>query len=247
MDDPMDENTRGMDRIGVEFPCWHKMLHLRHSQLTGGGHHRIEVPRGFAIDEIAFGIALPGMNDRDVRDDSAFHDISFAIKLADLLAFGNDGPNAGFGEKGRNASAACANPLRQGALRVEFEFEFPGKKLLRKKLILADIGRNHLLDLPSLKQNAETRAIDSRVIGDDGQVFRPKFVDRLDQFMWNAAETEAARHERHAVLEYVGKSRTSIRINLIHAHDPRVRALPVTRAANSGSWFLSRIFAFSEG
>jgi hypothetical protein len=42
------------------------MLDLGHRHLAGGRHHRVEVAGGLAEDEIALGIGLPGMDQRDV-------------------------------------------------------------------------------------------------------------------------------------------------------------------------------------
>ena len=62
--------------------------------LRGGRHHRIEVARGLAVDEIALGVALPGMDERDVGGEPGFHHERLVVEIADLLAFGDDGADA---------------------------------------------------------------------------------------------------------------------------------------------------------
>ena len=73
-------------------------------------------------------------------------------------------------KKAGNAGAAGADALGQRALRVEFELEFAGEILLGEKLVLADIGRDHLPDLPRFQQHAEADAVDAGIVGDDGQI-----------------------------------------------------------------------------
>src|SRR5882724_111010 len=57
-------------------------------------HDRIEVARRLAIDEVALGIALPGMHDGKIGEDAALHDIALAVELALLLALGDEGADA---------------------------------------------------------------------------------------------------------------------------------------------------------
>ena len=130
------------------------------------------------IDEIAFRVALPGVDEREVGDQAALHDIGLAVELAHLLALGDHGADAGLGEEGRDAGAAGADALGERALRVEFDLELAGEDMLREHLVLADIGRDHLLDLPGLEQQAEAAAVDARIVGDDGQILDAGIADR---------------------------------------------------------------------
>src|SRR5208283_593192 len=129
MDDAMDENAWRMNRVGIDFPGFDEMLDLRHGDLAGCRHHRIEVARRLAINEIAFGIALIGVNNGDIGDKSAFHDIGRAVEFAQFLPLGNECTDTSLCEKRRNTGPACPNSLGERALRVEFEFEFAGEIL----------------------------------------------------------------------------------------------------------------------
>lgn len=71
-----------------------QFLDLGHGHLARGRHHRIEVPGGHPIDQIALGIALPGLHDRQIGDKPPLHDVLLAIELADFLAVCDDGPDA---------------------------------------------------------------------------------------------------------------------------------------------------------
>src|SRR6202034_1274716 len=100
------------------------------------------------------------------------------------------GPRPGPGEEGGNAGAAGADALRQGARRVEFDLEFAGEELLREGFVLADIGRDHLLDLAGVEQHAETLAVDPAIVGDDGKVFHSGTADGKDERLGNTAQPE---------------------------------------------------------
>ena len=50
----------------------------------------------------------------------------------------------------RDAGAAGAQPLGQRALRHQLDLELAGEELALELLVLADVGRDHLPDLPRL-------------------------------------------------------------------------------------------------
>src|SRR5262245_34368375 len=66
LDDPLHEDARRVDLVGTERARLDQLLDLRDRDASGGGHHRIEVACGLAIDEVALGIALPCLDERDV-------------------------------------------------------------------------------------------------------------------------------------------------------------------------------------
>ena len=70
-----------------------------------------------------------------------------------------------------------------------------------ENLVLADVAGDHLLDLAGLQQHAQAQAVDAGVVGDDGQILHARFAHGLDQRLRDAAEAEAAGHQRHAVLD----------------------------------------------
>ena len=108
-----------------------------------------------------------GVNHGEVGEKPALHHIVLAVEILHRLAFRNQRADAGLGEKGRNTRAARPDPLCKRALRIEFEFQLTGEELLGEKLVLADIGRNHLFDLLGLKQFTEPNAVDAAIVGDD--------------------------------------------------------------------------------
>src|SRR5689334_3584291 len=80
--DALHENSRRVDVVRVDLTGFDEMLDFSDRNLSGGRHHRVEVARGLAIDEIAFAVALPGVDDREIGDDAALHNISLAVELA---------------------------------------------------------------------------------------------------------------------------------------------------------------------
>ncbi len=132
------------------------------------------------------------MHDRQVGDDAALHDVALAVEFALFLALGDVGAGAGAGEEGRDAGAAGADALGQRALRVELDFQFAAEILLGEKLVLAHIGRDHLLDLLGLQQQAEAGAVDAGIVRHDRQIRHAGIPDRLDQRLRDAAQAEAA-------------------------------------------------------
>src|SRR5262249_58353408 len=123
--------------------------------LAGSGYPRIEVARGLAVDEVALGVAHPGMHDREVGHEPALHDAGIAVEFALLLSICDLRPGARSREECRNAGAAGADALGERALRIELDLQFAREILLREGLILPHIGRNHLLDLSGVEQKAE--------------------------------------------------------------------------------------------
>ena len=118
-----------------------------------------------------------------------------------LLALGDHGADAGLGVKARNARAASAHPLGQRALRVELKLQLAGQILPHEFGVLADIGRDHLLHLPRLKQLPDAEPVDAGIVGGESQVLGAGVADRGNQKFRDAAEAEAAGGDEHAVEE----------------------------------------------
>ncbi len=117
----------GVCMVGIEGPGRHDLLDLGDGHLASGRHVRIEVAGGLSVDEIAFGVRLPCLDDRKVGAQPAFPHIKRAVELLDGLAFRDDRAGARLGEEGRNAGAAGAYPLREGALRIELKLQLPAR------------------------------------------------------------------------------------------------------------------------
>jgi hypothetical protein len=130
----------------------------------------------------------------------------FGLPLAMIV------PTPVFGD----ARAARADALRQRALGIELQLQGTGQELLGEKLVFAHVGRDHFLDLLGFQQDAETRAIDASVIGNDGQSSDAGLANRLDQHVGNAAQAKAARHDRHVVLQKTSQGGLCVGIEFAH-------------------------------
>ena len=53
--------------VRVDLAGRHQLLDLGDGHLAGRRHHRVEVARGLPVDEVALGVALPGLDDRRCR------------------------------------------------------------------------------------------------------------------------------------------------------------------------------------
>ena len=162
----LDVDAGRNDVVGIDIRRLHEVLDLGHGDLAGRGHHRIEVARGLAVDEVALGIAHPGMHDREVGHEPALHDVAIAVEFAFVLSICDLRPGARSREECRNAGAAGANALGERALRIELDLQFTREILLRERLVLPDIGRDHLLYLPAGEQNAEPDTVDATIVRD---------------------------------------------------------------------------------
>ena len=216
MNDALHINAGRVDVVRVELAGGHEMLDLRDGDLAGCRHHRIEIARGLSEDEIALMIAHPGVDQRHIGDEPRLHDVILAIENARLLALGHQRAKTRLGVEGGNAGAAGANALGQCALRVELDLQFSAQKLLREQLILADIGRDHLLHLLRLQQDAKADAVHAGIVGDEGEVLCAGLFDGLDQRLGDAAEAKTAGHEGHAVLDQPGHRRSGVGVNFFH-------------------------------
>src|SRR6202044_198454 len=105
--------------------------------------------------------------------EARLHDIGLVVELADFLALRNHCANAGAGKKRGDPRSPGADALGERSLRIEFEFEFTREIQTREDLVLADVARDHLLDLAGFKQNAEANPVYARVVRNEGQILRP--------------------------------------------------------------------------
>src|SRR5271156_6593292 len=103
VDDALHEDAGRMDLIRIELARLDQNLDLRHGDAPGGRHVGIEVAGGLSIDEIALGIALPSLDERDVGHETRLEHISLAVHHTRFLALRHDRAGAGPGEEGVNA------------------------------------------------------------------------------------------------------------------------------------------------
>src|SRR6202030_1292289 len=150
--DAFDKNAGRVDVVGVDDAGLDEMLDLCNGDLRCRRHHRVEVARSLPVDEVAFAIGLPGMDDCEIGHEAALHNIALPVEVANFLALRDEGADACLGEKGWNAGTPGPYPLRKSTLRIEFEFELAAEIKVGKELVFADIRRNHPADLAGLEE-----------------------------------------------------------------------------------------------
>ena len=198
-DQPVDIDPRGVDGGGRQFARRHDLFHLHHRNAPGGGHQRVEILRGVAIDHVAVPVGFPAFDQREIAADRLFKDVVSAVELAHLFAFGDRGAIPGGGVKAGDASAAGADFFRQRSLRGEFYRQLAAEHQLFKQRVFPDVRGHHLADLARLQQHAETETVDPAVVGDHRQPLHLATLHLGDQVLGNAAQAEAAGEQRHAV------------------------------------------------
>jgi hypothetical protein len=103
------------------------------------------------------------VHERHVGDDAAFEHVGVSVELGGRLALGDLGADAGAGVEAGDAGRSRVRPFGQRALRVELDLELTVEVLPGEQLVLTDIGRDHLAQLPVLQQHAEPLAVDAHV------------------------------------------------------------------------------------
>ena len=98
-------------------------------------------------------------------------------------------------------SSSSSSPLEH----LAFEF-----------LVLADVGSHDFFHLPGGEQNAHAETIHARVVADDGQAFHAAVVQGGDEILRDAAQPEAARGDRHVVVQQAGQGRLGVGVNFAH-------------------------------
>src|SRR6202012_3378500 len=140
-------------------------------------------------------VALPRLDDREVAADRELEHAHLSIRAAELLglfALGDLGAVAGRRVEAFDAGAAGAQPLGERALRAQLDLELPRQELLLEDLVLADVARDHLLDLALREQHTEALFGRAAVVRHDREVSRVAPVQLADAVLGVAREPKAA-------------------------------------------------------
>ncbi len=167
----MHINARDVHLIRVEITRANQLFDFGNGDLARLGHGGREIARGPPEYKISKGISLPGFDDGVVGVQRMFHQVRLAVELPDLFSDRYLGAVACRREKGGNAHTRHLDPRSQRSLRVQFHLQLPAQQLSFELFVLSHIGADHPPDLPRLQQKTQTEIVDSRIIGDTGQVF----------------------------------------------------------------------------
>ena len=75
----------------------------------------------------------------------------------------------------------------------------PARSIFSKSLVLPDVARDHLPDLPPHHQDRDPEIVGARVVADHGQVPGAPVLERRQEVLGDAAEAEARDHDGGAV------------------------------------------------
>jgi hypothetical protein len=101
-------------------------------------------------------------------------------------------------------------------LRVELDLQFTGQILAHELVVLAHIGRHHLLHLPGLQQQPQAEIIDARIVRGNRQVLYACVPDRHDQVFRYAAQAEPPCRDQHAVEQHALQRLRCASVDFLH-------------------------------
>ena len=235
---PLHIDAGQVDLVGAQLADLDYLLHLGHADPSRLGAERVEVTRGLVEHQVARPIRSGPLDEGQVRRQGVLHHIPFAVELAGLLAFRNQGAVTGAGEEGGDAGAAGPQLLRQRPLGGELQLQLAGQVLALELLVAPHVGGDHLPDLAAMEQRPEAELIHPAIVADDGEAALAALAQRLDKLFGNAAQAEDPRGDGDVVLHQIAKGGLGAGINLVHKY---LSALWLVR------WPRGRLLFFNDG
>src|SRR6185437_1832806 len=177
------------------------LAHLHGGEICRHRHHRIEVPRRFAVGEIAPAIGAVGAAERDVALDRLLQHIELAIDLARLLALAEPGAGRGLDEEAADPRRAGAHALGERALRHDLELDPAGLVggLEAMRVGGARKGADDLAHAAFPDETGEALIAGAGVVGDADEVLDPGLAQRIQELHRLADGTESRAEHSGAV------------------------------------------------
>src|SRR5271157_4771940 len=147
LEDAMHVNAGRVHLVGIDLARLYQMLHFSDRYSPGSRHHGIEILGCLPIHEVAPAVALPRLDEREVRSQRTFQHIRTSMEFTRLLAFCHYCAESRRRVEGRDTCSAGANALSQRTLRDEFQIDTPGQHHLFQQPVLADVASLVRLDL----------------------------------------------------------------------------------------------------
>lgn len=191
-----------MDLVGVKLSDFDELFDFGNGCFACSSHHRVEVAGGFSVVEVAPSVSLIGFDDAEIGSECGLHDVHFAVEFTGFFAFGDEGSVSSFDEECGDTGSSSADAFGEGALRVEFEFEFTREVLAFKFSVFSDVAGDHFFDLPGLEKESEAEIVNAAVVANDGEVFDSRIAEGKDQVFGNAAKAKSAGHDGHPVEQF---------------------------------------------
>ena len=166
-------------------------------------HHRIEVPRRFAIDEIAPAVATLGPDERDIGLDRPLQHVQFAVQRARLLALGDLRPGRDARIEFRRCRRRQRGCARRASLRHQLELDPAGlvDRLEHVRVRASGIGADHLAHAALADEERDAALAGAGIVRDDDEIAYAQFDQRLDEGDRLADIAEAGAQHGHAVAD----------------------------------------------
>ena len=218
LEDSFDINAGSHDLVGIELTHLHQLLDLGNGDPRRRRHHRIEIARRLAIEEVAPAVALPCLDQREIGLEGMLQDMRTPVEFPHIFFFADDGAVSGGSKESRDAGPTGADALGKGPLGIELQINLALQHHLFQQLVFANVGANVLLDLAVGQQKAQAEVINAHIVGDSGEVPDVLAHQRLNQVLGDATEPEAPEHD--------GSPVGNVSNGLIGAGDYLVHPLP---------------------
>ena len=218
MYDAMHVNPGQVNGIGSHIAHFHHFFHFDHANFARHRRRRVEIAGGQTELQIAGFIRAVGFDQRHFRNQSVFHHIRFAIEFTQFFTLSHHRADTGFGEECGNAGATSTQFFRECALGCEFQLQFARQVLAFKLFVLAHIAGNHFFDLAGFQQFAQPKAVHACIIGNHGQIFHTRILERVNERLGDATQSKPAHGKQLSIVDNAFQRGRGIGIKFIHAH-----------------------------
>src|SRR5271157_5459721 len=232
LEDAVHVNAGRVHLVGIDLARLHQMLNFGNRYSPGSRHHGIEILGCLPVHQVAPAVALPRLDEREVRSQRTFQHIRTSMKFARLLAFRHYCAESRRRVEGRDACSAGANALGERTLRDEFQIDAASQHHLFQQPVLADVASLVRLNLSGGEHQPQSNVINSHVVADGVQAFHTFLDQRADEVLGNTTQPEAPEHESVAILD-VANSFVCVCNYLVHCHNSLFRRAIVPRCTVS--------------
>ena len=176
-------------------PHRHNVLGCHDRRIRRHRNDRIEVSRSQDVREVPEIVGKERIDQREVGVQCRLKQIAFPVDFDFLLAFLNNGADAGGRQHAAQAGATSPDALDEGALRNKVHLHLFFNHLPLRLGIETDVARNGLADQTRVDKLADAAPGNRRIVRDDGEVAFSLPHEFIDDALRRPNTHEAADHE----------------------------------------------------